>query len=150
MAAKIKVKVEIGEGNPEAQIRSIENLFVLGPPGGIDDAEEDEFAVAGILDRLHGMGRDFDDIARLDRRLFIVDVHNPGAPQYVVQLIGGQPMSKGVPAGGHNSMGKGISGRERVIAVRMHQFTQARIVTGNDFATLAEFAYSHGTEGALR
>lgn len=137
MAAKIKVKVEIGEGIPLWHFRLFEYLLVVLPPGGIDDTEKNQLNITGILDPLHRVGRDLDDIARLDRRLFIVDMHSPGAAQDIVEFIGGESMSPGVKTGGNDSVGKRVSSRERVGAVRMGKLTQARIITGDNLGTLA-------------
>lgn len=54
----------------------LKNYFIFQPPRGVDDAEKLQVRIAGVLNKLLGIGRNVYHVSRVDFGCFVADIHH--------------------------------------------------------------------------
>lgn len=138
------IEGHIREGRTRSNQGSLDDFFVLGPPGRVDDAQKRQLSPTNITYPLDTTGWNFDGIAGFNLTGLIIDVHFPVACQDIVDLIGFEPMFKGSFPRRHYRMGKGIAPIEGVVTPGVKNLTEQRSISGGNLRAVFEFLYQHG------
>lgn len=118
------------------------NLFhslIFFPPGGVNDAEENQIGGAGVFDVLHGVGGDVDGLVGANKPGFAADVHNALALEDVVNFGCFEAVAVRGEAGFYDGVRQAVTQVE-VSFVGVQQFAQDGVIAGNErFAVLQVF-----------